>query len=287
MNAAELTQVLGLHVATVEGSPSPYRTSFPLEELRVELTDGATLQLVRKELRRSALGPSIRRVKPEFLHAPEREIEAYRLLAGRQLGTPAFYGAGRGWILLEHVPGFELAQSGDLEDWRRAARWLGRLHATFAASPPSSGHLLDHDAAYYRVWPRRAAARAPEVARIADRYEPVVERLLALPRTLIHGEFYASNVLVAGGRVAPVDWEMAAVGPGAVDLAALVTGWTGEERADILAAYHPGVDDAALAACRLHLALQWLGWSSDWTPPEAQAYDWLGEARDAAERLGL
>jgi aminoglycoside phosphotransferase (APT) family kinase protein len=185
------------------------------------------------------------------------------------------------------VPGFELAQSGDLEDWRRAARWLGCLHATFAASPPSPGHLLDHDAAYYRVWPRRAAARAPEVARIADRYEPVVERLLALPRTLIHGEFYASNVLVAGERVAPVDWEMAAVGPGAVDLAALVTGWTGEERADILAAYHPGVDDGALAACRLHLALQWLGWSSDWTPPQAQAYDWLGEARDAAERLGL
>jgi hypothetical protein len=79
---------------------------------------------------------------------------------------------------------------------------------------------------------------------------------------------------------------MAAVGAGLVDLAALVTGWTGEERAAILAAYR-GVDDLALAACRLHLALQWLGWSTDWTPPPAHAYDWLGEVREAAERLGL
>jgi aminoglycoside phosphotransferase len=287
MTAAELTRVLGRQVTTVEHSPSPYRTSFPLEELRVELADGATLQLVRKDLRRSALGPINRRVKPEFLHEPGREIEAYRLLAGRQLGTPVYYGAGRSWILLEQVPGVELAQIGDLEDWRRAARWLGRLHATFAATPPSSRHLLDHDAAYYRLWPERAAARAPEVSWIADRYEPVIERLVALPRTLIHGEFYASNVLVAGDRVAPVDWEMAAVGAGLVDLAALVTGWKGAARAAIVASYHPRVDDVALAACRLHLALQWLGWSADWTPPPAQAYDWLGEVRETAERLGL
>jgi aminoglycoside phosphotransferase len=286
MTAAELTRVLGRQVTTVERRPSPYRTSFPLEELRVELADGTSLQLVRKDLRRSALGTIVHRVKPEFLHDPEREIEAYRLLAGRRLGTPVYYGAGRGWILLEKVPGVELAQIGELEAWRRAARWLARLHDTFAGTPPSSRILLDHDASYYRLWPQRAAARAPEVSWIAARYEPVVERLVALPRTLIHGEFYASNVLVAGERVAPVDWEMAAVGAGLVDLAALVTGWTGEERAAILAAY-PGVDDLALAACRLHLALQWLGWSNDWTPPPAQAYDWLGEVRETAERLGL
>ena len=36
-----------------------------------------------------------------------------------------------------------------------------------------------------------------------------------------------------------------------------------------------------------HLALQWLGWSTDWTPPPAQAYDWLAEVREAAERLEL
>jgi hypothetical protein len=286
MTAAELTRVLGRQVTAIERRPSPYRTSFPLEELRVELADGTRLELVHKDLRRSALSATAHRVKPEFLHDPGREIEAYRLLAGRRLGTPVCYGARRGWILLEKVPGVELAQIGELEDWQRAARWLARLHATFAGTPPSSRILLDHDAAYYRLWPQRAAARAPDVSWIAARYEPVVARLVALPKTLIHGEFYASNVLVAGERVAPVDWEMAAVGAGLVDLAALVTGWRGEERAAIVAAY-PGVDEAALAACRLHLALQWLGWSSDWMPPAAQAYDWLREARETAERLGL
>ena len=35
---------------------------------------------------------------------------------------------------------------------------------------------------------------------------------------------------------------------------------------------------ADLARCRLHLALQWLGWSPDWRPPPEHAHDWLGEA---------
>ena len=70
---------------------------------------------------------------------------------------------------------------------------------------------------------------------LAERYEPVIEALLSMPRTVIHGEFYASNVLVAEGpdgtRVAPVDWELAAAAPGAVDLAALVSGdWPEADR---------------------------------------------------------
>jgi hypothetical protein len=105
MTAAELTRVLGRQVTAIERRPSPYRTSFPLEELRVELADGTRLELVHKDLRRSALSATAHRVKPEFLHDPGREIEAYRLLAGRRLGTPVCYGAGRGWILLEKVPG--------------------------------------------------------------------------------------------------------------------------------------------------------------------------------------
>jgi len=44
---------------------------------------------------------------------------------------------------------------------------------------------------------------------------------------------------------------------------------------------------AALELCRLHLAVQWLGWSLDWSAPPQQAWDWLREALRAAERLGL
>ena len=57
----------------------------------------------------------------------------------------------------------------------------------------------------------------------------------ARPRTFLHGEFYPSNVLiedaVEGPRVRPVDWEMAGLGPGLADLAALISGrWEEAER---------------------------------------------------------
>lgn len=98
--------------------------------------------------------------------------------------------------------------------------------------------------------------------------------------------------------MAPVDWEMAALGPGLVDLAALVAGgWSDEQRTAIAQAYFEAMppprarawDDFARALdyCRLHLAVQWLGWSPDWSPPRAHAQDWLGEAVRLAEGLGL
>ncbi len=88
--------------------------------------------------------------------------------------------------------------------------------------------LLDYDRAHYRRWidrarsfagaPGQPPARLRSIEWLTPRYEAASEELLALPRTVIHGEFYASNVLVAGDpadpRVAPVDWELAASAPG-------------------------------------------------------------------------
>ena len=112
---------------------------------------------------------------------------------------------------------------------------------------------------------------------------------------------HASNVLVdprdPGWRVCPVDWETAGHGPGLIDLAALAAGnWTDEQRSALVRAYQAALGEAALPettlataldCCRLHLAVQWLGWSADWAPPREHAQDWLGEAMAAATRLGL
>ncbi len=49
----------------------------------------------------------------------------------------------------------------------------------------------------------------------------------------------------------------------------------------------PAKLEQGLAACRLHFALQWLGWSADWRPPAEHAHDWLGEALELARNLGL
>ncbi len=63
------------------------------------------------------------------------------------------------------------------------------------------------------------------VAALASAHERALARLAGLPAVFVHGEFYASNILVSPGRVCPVDWEMAGIGPGVLDLAALATAW--------------------------------------------------------------
>ena len=136
---------------------------------------------------------------------------------------------------------------------------------------------------------------------MADRHDRVIEILLSLPLTFSHGEWYASNVLIQTEpslRVCPVDWEMAALGPGLMDLAALTAGaWTRTEREKIAESYRLASEQSetlgaeafstALDACRLQLAVQWLGWSEGWRPPREHATDWLAEALNAADRLGL
>jgi thiamine kinase-like enzyme len=128
-----------------------------------------------------------------------------------------------------------------------------------------------------------------------------VDRLTAAPQQLVHGELYPSNVLVgataAGVQVWPVDWEMAGVGCPLLDLAALTSGWHGGDHDALVDAY---LDDAGparwadreevgalLDCCRLHYALQWLGWSPGWTPPPEHARDWVADALAIAERLEL
>ncbi len=327
---AVLEDVLSRHfgaphrIAELERRPAATRSSFALEELDVRLDDGTALPLMFKNLGRQGLLEGARHAKPAFLYDPLREIETYRaILAPNQLG-PTCYGAAiddqleRYWLFLERVPGLELYWVG-LATWQQVAGWLAAMHTRFAGETElltRTAPVLRYDGDYYRLWMRRAQTfvrqaqpTQPEDTRqsiewLAERYEQVVKQLVELPMTFIHGEFYASNVLVqeTGGEllVYPVDWEMAAMGPGLIDLAALTAGnWTEEEKAALALAYYaalapvcgwPAGPEAfleALAYCQLHLAVQWLGWSSEWAPPPEHAQDWLSEALRLAEKLGL
>jgi aminoglycoside phosphotransferase (APT) family kinase protein len=303
-------------VGGIDRRPSPYRTSFPIEELRFELTGRGPVRVGFKQLDWDRLAPTGRLAKPRFLHDPEREPEVYRVvLPQAPPGPPEFFGSvldeDRRWLFVEWVEGRELFQVGERELWEEAARWLARFHVALAPAwerARDEAHLLDHDAAFYRRWIERArefATRPKPIEWLAARHDQVVEALLAQPRTVVHGEFYASNVLVASDfdhtgvgqesdtRVAPVDWELAAVGSGLSDLAALVSGWPAEDREAIAAAYaaEPGVPPFGardLDLARLQVAIQWLGWAPpEWEPPEGQRHDWLGEALALAESWEL
>jgi aminoglycoside phosphotransferase (APT) family kinase protein len=304
-------------LSAVRRRPSAYRSSFPLEELVLEVEPGEEVRLACKELRWEGLGAEARLAKPRFLHDPRREVAVYASVLGEgEPGPPRYYGSlvdgDRCWLVVEWVEGRELYQVGERGLWEEAAAWLGRNHARLRHDlerHAAAASLVEHDARFYRRWMRRAdefsRAAGPEHSRgqaiewLRQRHDAVVETLLALPRTVLHGDFYASNVLIRPGpetRVAPVDWELAAKGPGLTDLAALVSGgWSEADRDAIAAAYFAAIgqplDHSArrdLGIARLQLAIQLLGWAPPkWSPPRAHRHDWLTTAVELVEDLEI
>jgi aminoglycoside phosphotransferase (APT) family kinase protein len=307
-----IRQRTGIGVHSLEGRPHAYRTSFPLEDLEVLLEDGRRLDLVFKNLGFDTLEEDARVAKASMLHDPLREIDTYRLLERADLGTPRLYGfladpeTDRYWLLLERIPGVPLWQVGERDVWEAAAEWLARMHEQFrGVHSLTADSLLIRDGRHMTEGMQRALGQATGrtramLVRIDAQYDEVIERLKHLPQTLIHGEFFPSNILVdlslTPARIAPVDWEMAGTGTGLLDLASLVAGrWPEDDQIAIATAYEharSGLDPddeffADLARCRLHNAVQLLGVSGKWSPPLDHAHDWATEAASAAEWLGI
>ena len=310
-------------VAALERAPYAYATSFPLEEVEARLGDGRRLQLILKDLTWERLLGDARHTKPRFLYEPRRPIDTYRrILAGTDLGVRCYAAVAddrnrRYWLLLEKVAGVELWQVGTFATWESVARWLARLHRAFAAEEGDgvlerNRFLIRYDEALFGTWPARALEAAEargagtqdrrRLADIATGYGEVVQTLCALPPTFVHGELYPSNVLVderaPETKVWPIDWEMAGLGPAYLDLVALTAGWDGGKQWRLVDAYVEELGTArwrreghelarVLECCRLHYALQWLGWSATWSAPPEHARDWLGEALEVGGRLGL
>lgn len=259
--------------------PYEYATSSPLTEVTVAYPDRVSRMLLKDT------GPS--QGRPGHGYDPGREIAVYTTLLAPSGVGPALHASGADWLLLELVDGVELWQVGDIERWEAVASWLGRHHERFAecAVERDAAVPAPLDSRVFGQWIHRAEAHTDGRLDVGA-CRLALERLDRLPRTLVHGEFYPSNVLVAGDRVVPVDWETAAMGPGVIDLAALVTGWDAGVTRRLVAAYG-AVEPADLLAARLALALRWLGWSAEWTAPAEHRQDWLREAVAAAEGLGV
>jgi hypothetical protein len=297
-----LATIFRREVLSVRQTRSPYSSSFAIEVLEVQFDDGESLPAVFKNFGTSALLPTAKIVKPAFLYDPVREIQVYdSLLSLLDTGTAAFYGSvvdaatERYWLFIEKVPGIELYQFGDFDVWLEVARWLAGFHALDACAPTRARKgtpaLMRCDAAFYRTWLERAQRNVHgRIDAVTRYYDRVIDVLCSLPQSVIHGEFYAPNILIQertiGWRVCPVDWEMAAVGPGLLDVAALASGkWTRGQRLRIAEAYCSALPErlrplevvTAFDCCQLQIALQWLGWSKDWVPPQEHAHDWLAE----------
>ena len=178
------------------------------------------------------------------LTGPKYERLVYEhVLNHRQFSVPAFYGchldpvSGAIWSVTEYLEGAVQAHKTypQAQGLGRAAGWIGAFHAAgeqeirLNGAPP----LHRHDAPFYRRWAEWTldyeGSRQPWLRQLVRRYDEAIDHLVAQPQVVVHGDYFADNILVRGDTVNPVDWELAGVGTGEVDLAALIVGWETEQ----------------------------------------------------------
>jgi len=269
---------LGARVVSCAVRPHAYATSHTLVDAEAELDDGRSIRLVVKDAGARLAD------RPVFVHRADREAEVYRqLLLPQGSWAPRLLGTVGPTVVLEWRPGIPLWQCEAGRTAPRLGRRIREMHDALAARV-NAPFLLQYDRAFFDRWFHRACLLEPTVSELGDAHAIALARLLEEPRIVIHGELYPSNILVDEDAVAIVDWEGAAAGPAVIDVAALVAGSPDLHVEALLRAYG-GVDAVALDCARLHLALRWLGWSRDWTPPQEHAWDWRTEAQRAAERI--
>jgi aminoglycoside phosphotransferase len=302
-------------VVAVERSPNPHASSRRLEDWLVHVEGRPSILLIAKRVDAAGLLPVAARTRPIDVYSVRREIAAYEhLFDDPGLPVPRFVGVldqcPYRWLVTVAVGGTPLAEFGAIDRWCEAAVAAARMHDCLALRAGECRSPIPFDrptSASNRRWYDRAIAalRRGEstddesgasiglLETLRDRVPPA---LGALPPTIVHGELYASNILMTSDDAVFVDFETLGVAPGPVDLAAIVTGWALPDRAHMVAAYreasttwqHRSFDELhhVVAAARVQYAARWLGWANDWVPPAAHRTDWHAELRDAAEDYG-
>ncbi len=128
---------------------------------------------------------------------------------------------------------------------------------------------------------------ASGVLALADDPAPLASALRARPCTLVHGDLATVNLAIEGDTLVLLDWGLAAVAPGALDLARFIAGCasvvdaTREQMiADYRAAAGPAYDETAMRLSLL-AGLVWLGWNK--ALDAAEHPDRLMRDREAAD----
>ena len=268
-------------------------SSFRTERLRVSLDGGRPLRVFFKDLNPEHQMEKARTVRAFDLGPSLRELQMYRsVLSPERFGTLHLYASrwepdrGLLWIFLEDGGRTVLHNFLDLPRWTAAARWAARFHAATRMLPEARTSFLPrYDHAHYRACADRVGTLVPNlearerevVTRGLDCYAECVDRLGALPRCVIHGQFFGKNVMLRRGnaarRIVVIDWETAALGPGLFDLVSLTSGkWTEEQRHAMWVAYFEQYQADTgrpmewktfrheLACVALYQSLVWLAW---------------------------
>jgi hypothetical protein len=161
-----------------------------------------------------------------------------------------------------------------------AARWIGAFHRSSETIPTSRSKLNRYAEPFYAQWFDRAMHFLLEddvsldYAGLRRSYRGLVEAMCAT-ECVIHGDYYSDQVLESRG-LHVVDWELAAIACGEIDLATITLGRSTElvrqmEYSYVEARWDGRGDDSfseRLLAARLFLLLRLLGVSKDWPNPK-------------------
>lgn len=147
------------------------------------------------------------------------EVEVVRALTAAGVAAPAVLDTleldGRAGIVFERVDGRSLREQITSAPWRAgwAGRLLARLHADLHARPAAP------------PLPRLRGRIASTLDRLRGELGPSAERVLSLLGALpdgdqvCHYDFHPDNILGEGPGVRVIDWNNAALGPAAADVA--------------------------------------------------------------------
>ncbi len=191
--------------------------------------------------------------------APGVDVPAPRCLA-------AVEGADGPVLVLEDLAGHERPdqlRGADAAQALRVAGLAARIHAAYwedtrltaAWLPgPDDPRIAGYGGLFAQCWETAAAVVAAsheerQAAQAAiTRFDGVVRRFAQAPRTLVHGDLRLDNVLLGTGpeEDAAVDWQLAARGRGAYDLAFFASGSLEPElrrdvERDLVARWHAGL----------------------------------------------
>jgi hypothetical protein len=249
-------------------------STFPLEVVRCRLQDGRVKEVVCKYSGDKDVG------NHEYRGGVCYEADVYRdVLQSCGMPVPAFLGTYRDaktgwtWLVLDYLSGAE--KSGETENGLvRAVEWLGNFHALHEGTNIAHSTLRVYDIEYFVEWAARTIEytrpyvdELPWLRPMCEAYFERVANLLQGPLTIIHGEYYYKNVLVADDVAYPVDWETAAVGPGVIDIAAITECWREATVSECIARYcasrwpdgAPPDFQSSLEIARAYWLFRWLG----------------------------
>ena len=268
-------------------------SSFHAEHLRVSLDTDECIPVFFKDLDPGHQIETARKVRAGDLGPSYHELRVYQQILSRvDLGTPQLYAVrwepdfGIYWIFLEDVGTSRLRDSRNYARWVPAARWAARFHVAVRNLPQSHTSFLPvWDLAHYHRCAERARGILRElnvqdralVSQALEHYESRIGWFAALPKTVIHGQFFGKNIMLRTRRgdrmLAVIDWETAALGPGGFDLVSVSSGrWTDVQRHSMWQAYFDefnactGLSQSWENFCEglweleLYQALEWLAW---------------------------